>query len=108
MQSSPQREAIRDPREPPKNQAMSHKQPAWVSKLSPKEREERAAVIASKGTRSLNRLVQVTQPPAPVAVRWFPEPVTIPESAIRILGVCADAAPEVKAQYEAAQRASRP
>jgi hypothetical protein len=100
MQSSAQREPIRRPNDPPKNQAqMRHTAPAWTKHLTPQEREERAAVIASKGTRSLNRLVQIVQPPPPAPVRWLKEPFTIPGSTLKILGVCADASPELQERY---------
>ena len=100
MRSSAQLEPIRRPNEPTKNQAqMRHTAPAWTKHLTPQEREERAAVIASKGTRSLNRLVQIVQPPPPAPVRWLKEPVTFPDSSFKILGVCDDAAPELQALY---------
>jgi len=105
--SSAEREPIRRPELPDpvhrelRDAKATKSEPAWVKRLTPREREERAAVIASKGTRSLNRLVQVTQPPAPVTVRWLPEPVQIPDSSLRILGVCEDASEETKRAYSA-------
>jgi hypothetical protein len=64
------------------------------------KRREFRDTKAVKSAMSRSARDRDTQANCSRSVAWLKEPITIPDSTLRIVGVCADAAPAVKAQYE--------